>query len=683
MGFNNLNLKFKYRSENDKIYLDFYSKVMKEALRYDRAVGYFTSNSLRLIAKDLEEFVNKDGYIRIVANPHLSPEDVEAIERGYKAKEDLVIANLIKEVEIIEKNIEDNTLEVLSVLIHREILDIKIAFTKNNSLYHEKFGIFYDQYGERVAFSGSSNETIGGMKDNFEKIDVYFRKEDSFRIDDMENDFERLWDNNTSGLNVIELPDVLKEKIVKNRVNKKLEMGKKLVNIETREYQQEAIRSVKENNWNGILEMATGTGKTIISLLIANEFFKEQEKIFLIILVPFTHLVKQWEENCNELCFGSITKCYGEKKNWSNKLQTDVRDFNIGIIKKHVAISTYKSASAPEFNDLISKLRGKSFIIGDECHYFGIRSLKNHKFDGITAKLGLSATPDRWWDEEGTDYLRNFFGNTVYEYDMRTAIKNGALTEYKYNPIIVNLLNSEVEEYEKLTARLIRLLSSKQNIDQEEISKINRKRSLILSRASNKKQILFDMLEEHDKESISHTLIYCALGEVDIITNRISEMGIKVHRFDSKIDNSERSKVLAAFADGIIQILVAIKCLDEGVDVPSTRTAYFLASTSNPREFVQRRGRILRKYKGKNISTLYDFIVLPEGKSESVFRTIASKEIPRFAEFARYAINGYNARKIVGEKLKPYALEYLMDKLPWEVYKEFKKVKESGEYGYQ
>lgn len=677
MGFNDLSLKFKYRSEQDKIYLDFYSKVINESVKYDRAVGYFTSNSLKLIARSLEKFVDKNGYIRIVANPYLSREDVDAIKKGYKAKEDVLTANLIKEIEIIEKNIEDNTLDVLAVLIHKGILDIKIAFTKNNSLYHEKFGIFYDKYGEKIAFSGSANETIGGMRDNFEKVDVYFRKEDNFRIEDMENDFERLWDNNTSGLKVIELPDIIRERIVKNKLNRSLGMNKKLMNIEPRKYQKEAIRAVKENNWNGILEMATGTGKTITSLFIAKEFLKEQGKIFLIILVPFTHLVEQWEDNCNELGFSRITKCYGDKKKWGNKLQTDVRDFNIGIIEKHVVISTYKSASAVEFNYLISKIRGKSFIIGDECHYFGIKSLKGHQFYGITAKLGLSATPDRWWDEDGTAYLRNFFGDTVYEYDMKTAIKNGALTEYKYNPIVVNLINSELEEYEKLTARLIRLLSSKHNVDEDEVSQINRKRSLILSKASNKKEILFEMLNELDKETISHTLVYCAPGEVDIITSRISQIGIRVHRFDSKIDNSERKKVLSAFDEGVIQILVAIKCLDEGVDVPSTRTAYFLASTSNPREFIQRRGRILRKSKGKNIAILYDFIVLPEGRDENVFRTIASKEIPRFAEFASYAINEYNAREIVGSKLRPYALEYLMDKLPWEVYKELKELKEN------
>lgn len=683
MGFKNLSLKFKYRSESDKIYLDFYSKVIKEAVRYDRAVGYFTSNSLRIIAKGLEKFINNQGYIRIVANPYLSKEDIDAIEKGYKAKVDIVTANLIKEIEIIEKNIEDNTLDVLSALIHNGILDIKIAFTENNSLYHEKFGIFYDEQGEKIAFSGSSNETIGGMRDNFEKVDVYFRKEDIFRIEDMEKDFERLWDNNTRGLNVIEIPEILKQKLVRNRVNRSLGINRKLINIEPREYQREAIQAAQKNNWNGILEMATGTGKTITSLLIANEFFKEQGRIFLIILVPFTHLVEQWEENCNKLGFIKITKCYGDKKKWCNKLQIDIRDFNIGIIKKHVIISTYKSAASIEFNDLVSKIRGKSFIIGDECHYFGIRSLKEHKFDCITAKIGLSATPDRWWDDKGTEVLRSFFGNTIYEYDMRTAIKNGALTEYIYTPIVVNLLNSELAEYEKLTSRLIRLLITKNNMDEDEISRINRKRSLILSKASNKKEILFEMLNKLDKDSISHTLVYCAPGEVDIITRRISEMRIKVHRFDSKLDNLERKKVLKAFTAGAIQILVAIRCLDEGVDVPLTKTAYFLSSTSNPREFVQRRGRILRKFKGKNIANIYDFIILPEGRNINIFRSIASKEIPRFAEFANYSINKYNAREIVGEKLKPYELEYLMDRLPWEIYKEFKELKECESYGYK
>lgn len=670
MSFQNLNLKFKYRSDHDQIYLDFYSKCLEEAIQYDRAAGYFTNGSLSVIAKGLDSFIDKEGKIRLIANPYLTNEDIEAIRLGYKAKYDVITQSILREIEMCEETIREDSLNTLAWLIYKDKLDIKIAFTKNNSLYHEKFGIFYDATGKKIAFSGSANETLGGMRDNFEKIDVFWKENEFERIEDMILDFENLWNDNTNGLSVIEIPDIIKDTITGyKKEGRKMNPQRKA--IKPREYQQEAIEAVKQNNWQGILAMATGTGKTITSLLIANEFYRERGRIFLVIIVPFTHLVDQWVKNCEELGFSNFTSCYGSKKAWVNKLQTDVRDFNVGIIEKHVAITTYKSAASEEFNRLIGRLRGKSFLIADECHYFGVKSLRNNQLGNMEAKLGLSATPERWWDEAGSIYIDEFFGGQVYEYGLKQAIENGALTEYIYNPLIVDLTDEELERYERLTRRLIHLYSD-EKANKDEISDVNRQRALIISRAESKKDLLFSIFDSKSREEVSHTLVYCGPGEVEIITKNLANLGYRVHRFDSEVPLKERMKILEAFDMGSIQILVAIKCLDEGVDVPSTKVAYFLASTSNPREFVQRRGRILRKYPNKNLAMIYDFVVLPSQANDQMYKSIASKELPRFAEFSRYAINNFNAREIVGKVLKNYSLEYLMDKMPWDVYNEFK-----------
>lgn len=670
MSLKNLDLKFKYRSDNDQIYKDFYDICIQETKYYYRAAGYFTSGSLSTIARGLERFIQSDGKIRIIANPYLNEDDVNAISLGYKAKEDVILQSLFREIEVTIKTIENETLNILAWLVYKDILEFKIAFTKiSNCIYHEKFGIFIDEDGNKVAFSGSANETVGGIKNNFEKIDVFFNRVDNERIEDMINDFNNLWENNTTGLEVIDMPKVIKNKILEYKSDR-LNPIKKYNKIEPREYQIEAIKAFKENNWNGILEMATGTGKTITSLLISKDYLNDKGRLFLIILVPYIHLIDQWEKNCIEMDLFNILNCTGLKSTWIDKLNCKIRDFNIGISKVEVVLSTYRSACSKEFNASILRIRGRSFIIADECHYFGIKGLKNHKFDNIECKLGLSATPDRWWDAEGTKTLRDFFGNTVYEYDMKMAIENGALTEYKYIPIITDIDSEELKNYERITKKLIYNLEEK--ADKEKIEQLNRQRSLILSKATMKKELLYRILSNHEITNISHTLIYCAPGEVEDITNTICDMGIRVHRFDSKISANDRISVLKAFERGQIQILVAIKCLDEGVDIPSTKVAWFLASTSNPREFIQRRGRILRKYKGKNIAELYDFIVLPSKASEQTFKTIASKELPRFAEFSRHAINSFKCREEIKKILVQYNLEYLMDKLPWEVYKEIK-----------
>lgn len=452
--------------------------------------------------------------------------------------------------------------------------------------------------------------------------------------------------------------------------------------IKARGYQIDAVNSFKNNNWRGILEMATGTGKTITSLIIANEYKEECKRAFLIILVPFTHLVEQWEENCGLFGFNNILKCYGAKDSWKYKLQTKIRDFNIGISDVEVIISTYKTASSEEFNNSISNIRSNGFIIGDECHYFGIKGLRKNKFDNIHGRLGLSATPDRWWDEDGTEALRFYFGDTVYEYSMEEAINNGILTEYKYTPFVIDLTEEEVKKYEKLTKIMIGMLQDKKS-SSEDIEEINRKRSLIISKAEKKKELLYNIFSEKERESVSHTLVYCAPGEIDEITLELSNLDYRVHRFDSNVKLNDRAKILKSFSEGTIQILVAIKCLDEGVDVPSTKEAYFLASTSNPREFIQRRGRVLRKASGKNLAQIYDFIVLPSSISESLYKSIASKELPRFAEFSRYAIDRFKARETLMPYLKLYNIEYLMDKLPWEVYREMMELREELEYGFE
>ncbi|ELC8434700.1 DEAD/DEAH box helicase family protein [Clostridium perfringens] len=669
-GLADLDLKFKYRSNEDILYRDFYKKCLEVSTRYDRAVGYFTSTSLSLLGEGLERFINNNGKIRIVANPLLEEEDYKAILRGERAKESIIEKALLRQINICQDTIKNDSLGTLACLISEGKLEIKIAFSNDNILYHEKFGIFYDDFDNKVGFSGSANETFNALVNNFEKIDVYKNTNELYRINDMIADFEKLWLNKTKKLTVVNIPNAVLLKFLSFNNDK----AKKKKTVEVREYQKNAIKAFKDNQWNGIFEMATGTGKTISSLFVTREYKKEKKRMFLIILVPFTHLVDQWIENCKLFDYKRIIKCYGNKKSWINKLENNVRDFNIGISDLEVAITTYKSASSDEFNCIINRIRKNAFIIGDECHYFGVKSLQNNKFDNIEARLGLSATPDRWWDEDGTENLRSFFGNTVYEYDMNEAIKNGILTEYKYNPIICNLNKKEILEYEKFTRKIqkVSLKSKKRSEDIKRLEELNRKRSLILSKASQKIKRLEEMLNDEDIKNLKHTLVYCAPGDVDKVTKIISDIGIRIHRFDSKVNNRERTKILKKFDSGEIQVLVAIKCLDEGVDIPSTRRAYFLASTSNPREFVQRRGRILRKARGKNLAEIYDFIVIPEFAEYKTYINIIKKEMPRFSEFSKYAINEYSSRQIVNKYLEKVGMEHLMDKLPWDVYKELK-----------
>lgn len=669
MGLENLNLNFKYRSNESVLFMDFYNPCLSNSIKYDRAAGYFSSHSLQTLAQGFESFLTNDGKIRIVANPYLTDQDIEAIEKGHRAKKDIIEKALLKEIDITKSNLQQDTLNVLAWLIYNDQLEIKIAFTNNNSLYHEKFGVFYDENGPGVAFSGSSNETAGGLRDNFEKIDVYSRSTENLRIIDMVTDFENLWSNNTNGLTVISIPDSVKKELLCYKSD--FPVVKTSISPKARPYQKKAIDALINNNWHGIFEMATGTGKTITSLLAAKEYLKEHNRMFLVIFVPFTHLVDQWKKECQSFQFTDVTLCYGTKNTWLLKIEREIRDFKIGISDFHLIITTYKTAGTSDFLSLIESLPHNAVLIADECHYLGANAFKSIKLTNFQSKIGLSATPDRWWDEDGTKFIKDFFREVVFTYSLEQAINNNALTNYIYNPIVTDLTKDELEHYERITNKLA-FLYLQEEPDKELIERLNLERSLIIARAENKIIKLLDILSSKEINSISHTLVYCAPKQVNILTKKISELGIKVHRFDSNVKTQERESILKSFSEGKIQILVAIKCLDEGVDVPSTRIAYFLASTSNPREFVQRRGRILRNSPQKTIAEIHDFIILPIFTDEKLFKVIASKEIPRFAEFSSAAINKYEAHNKIGLYLDRYNLTYLMEMKPWDVYKTFR-----------
>lgn len=679
MALTDINFKLQYRSDSDKLYEDFYYPCLINSIKYDRAAGYFSSHSLKTLSQGLELFLFNEGKIRIIANPMLSTEDIEAIEKGHRAQIDIVERALLREVEISSLKLENETLNILAWLVYKEQVEIKIAYTKNNALYHEKFGVFSDKDGNEISFSGSANETLGGIVNNFEKIDVYSGEQDQRRIEIAKKDFELLWSDNTKGLNVIDIPKSVKENLLDNR--KSMPKRPQIIKgIQPRKYQREAIRMLKNNEWKGILEMATGTGKTITSLLAISEYKKTEDKLFLVIYVPFTHLIEQWKQECEKFNFNCITLCYGSKIKWLDKLEQEILNFNIGILDMHIVITTYKTASTDHFNKLINKINKNSALIADECHYIGSNSFRNMDFENFKVKIGLSATPDRWWDDTGTEFLKNIFDKVVYKYSLEEAIDAGKLTPYEYFPHVIKLTESETSDYNKLTSQIVRLYNIK-DIDEDRILQLNRRRALIIAKADGKIPQLLLLLKEKNIKHIHHTLVYCAEKQVNILTKELSNIGLRVHKFDSTVtSNKDRKKILDAFADGKIQVLVAIKCLDEGVDVPSTQTAYFLSSTSNPREFVQRRGRILRLYEGKTLSEIHDFIVFPDNVDADTFKMIAKKELPRFSEFSSAAINRSSAKNKIYPYLDPYNLNYLMDKKPWDIYREMKEAERNGAF---
>lgn len=700
MSFLDLNISLQYRtsSETGDILKDFYIPVLSRSVLYRRAVGYFTSKSLVLAAQGLASLIERGGKMDLIASPFLEKDDMEAILKGYETREKIIEKALIRTLEKPLGPLEEERLNYLAWLISNSQLDIKIAFFKKNSklgLYHEKMGIMEDIEGNVIAFSGSSNETEGGLLNNYESIDVFcsWKKEDIERVQTKVRDFNLLWNNLNQSLDVVPFPTAVKERLLNFKKNsyKPKDPGISILNdksenyyiqeslpypkiphyINLREYQKEAIKSWFENKCQGLLEMATGTGKTITALSAVSKLYEITKRLGVIIVCPYTHLVDQWTEELKEFNMDPIVAYSGKK--WEEFLRNEISAFNANVINHFCLVTTNDTFGIERMQNIIKRLKGEVVFIADEAHHLGARHRRSKLLTNIPFRLALSATPNRWYDDEGTEKLLQYFGGkVVFEFGLEKAIGK-YLTEYFYYPHTVYLEPDESEEYYEITRKLSRFNIDKDSKNDEQskvIESLLIKRARILSGARNKLTKLKELMKEQTDSNFN--IVYCGDSEVDgekqiakVIQILGNELNMRVHSFTSMEDNKKRKELLRRFSEGELQALVAIKCLDEGVDVPATQNAYILASSTNPREFIQRRGRVLRKFKNKKYSYVHDFIVLPRNIREieylepslfNIERKLLKRELTRFTEFASLAINGPQAHENLLELKKAYNL---------------------------
>jgi superfamily II DNA or RNA helicase len=447
--------------------------------------------------------------------------------------------------------------------------------------------------------------------------------------------------------------------------------------VELHEYQKEALRSWMESEHCGFFEMATGTGKTITALATVVEKFQKVGRGILVVLVPYLHLLEQWAIECRRFGFKPIL-CGSTEPSWHVRVKEAIREFNTNFVSYVCLIAVHKTATSTKFRDALTNMdTSYMFLVGDEAHGLGAAHSRTALINA-EMRLGLSATPRRWFDVEGTKVLQDYFGKTCFEYPLSLAIESRFLTPYNYHPHIVHLTENERDEDELLSQKIASLLAltKTKNVPQgtqDKLEKLLIQRARIIGTAENKLPLLLNImarLKEMQKEKLRDILVYCAPGTHKSVLKSLASLDLRCHEFVTDVSNNERRDLLQQFAEGYIQVLVSIRCLDEGVDVPSTRTAFILASSQNPREFIQRRGRILRTALGKNRAEIHDFLVLPDVSTyigESFNRSILIREMPRFAEFSSCAQNEFAAREKVLPILETLGMRHLIDLKPWEV----------------
>ncbi len=664
---------------------DFFIPALANASRYDRGVGFFSSGWLRIAAKGMVEFAANSGQARWVTSPILSEADWEALRIGDKARTNPDLRDvLVQNVKDLEQSLETNTLSALAWMIADGILTFKLAVPSNKldgGDFHDKFGVFTDTNSDQVSFNGSYNESIKGTR-NYESIKIFQSWEPVFSnlVEADIQRFERLWQNHDPNVRVFELPEAAREQILKLRKDerpypepewfKQRRLRQSTLNhkpakpiipshVTLRDYQEKAIDAWFNHDCCGLLEMATGTGKTITSLAASTRLYEREKRLAVIIAVPYQHLVDQWQEEASAFGYKPIL-AYQNKSSWLENLNHEIIEYN-GRYRNFISvITTHSTFISPDFQASMARLQSPSLLLADEVHHLGAERSRQNYPPHIPYRLALSATPNRWFDDLGTAVLRTYFGETVFTFPLEQAI-GVSLTPYYYYPHLVPLTDDEMAEYEMLSVKIARLINNEDDEKQEALKMLLIRRANLLNTAANKLQVLSELI---DKEAhIEHTLFYCAPGQIDEVLQLVGwEKGILVDRFTAEESSPERQRLLSNFANGILQALAAMKCLDEGVDVPSTRTAYFLASSSNPREFVQRRGRILRKAPGKVHSIIHDLIAVPPvalDKDSPAFhaeRSIIRRELYRFKEFANPALNKHQALDVIWDVAAHYGL---------------------------
>ena len=713
---NDISIKKEYRSQIDNVVVDFYLPLLKEAVVYKRAVGFFSSTALVHISKGICGLVENGGKIQLIVSPNLSDEDIQAMRLGYSEREKVlkhVLFDSLNDTVDIEGM---DRLNLLANLIADDILDIKVALTNSKGsygMYHEKLGIISDKYDNKVAFSGSANESATAMMINYEAIDVFCSWKDDNDIDRVkgkESAFNSLWNNTEPNVTTIDFPE-LKDEIIKRYKQSSPDFDldsdyksknsiitntdKNIVQIPSYiklyDYQEEAIREWENNNYRGIFDMATGTGKTLTGLSAVTRLYETLNgKLTVVIVCPFQHLVEQWVEDIIEFNMNPIIGySSSSQKDWKKRLDTAIRGQKLNVSRYDFIcfICTNATYSCDFVQQQINKVKTNALLLVDEAHNFGSLRLRKLLPDSFNFRLALSATLERHRDEEGTEALKAYFGEKCIIYSLDRAIEEKKLTPYKYYPVIVYLNEDELEIYESLTRELSRcLVMDKQgNMTlNERGKKIALKRARLVAGAKSKIDELKNLIYNYRNDK--HLLVYCGatklledtedttevdsdeLRQIDVVTNMLyTEYGMKVSQFTSKEDINERAILKNEFALGDrLQALIAIKCLDEGVNIPAIKVAFILASTTNPKEYIQRRGRLLRKYEGKEFAEIYDFITLPRPlenvtslTSDEMNKdmTLVKNEITRAEEFARISMNFMYADSVISRIKNIYKID--------------------------
>ena len=741
----------RYKSRTEWEPVGFFSDCLCNATRFDLMLGFFSSSAISILANGFATFLYNGGKMRLIINDILTENDKNAIAKGVNPNTDLPYFDL-SDIENIYETLSERDkhfFDCISWLIRNNRIEIKIISPKNGlGISHTKSGVFYDGINI-VGFDGSCNFSKTALIDNIESLTVscdWDGKVEIAKINAIQKELEEIVQEKDDTVSYISveniktqltniagnksLTDLLESEynilqkqsqyITSTSIHKALEKAKDRLeaiiekvkntnNCEStstpstpcfpypsgpREYQIAAFENWKSNKQKGLFAMATGTGKTITSLNCLLEIYKKSGCYKALILVPTITLVEQWEKECAKFNFTNVIKVCSKYSGWQTSL-ANIRMLELSNPdnkQSYIIISTYASFIRPDnFIELNQLPKKRLLLVADEAHNMGggriVKRLNDIKY---LRRIGLSATPERQFDEDGNIRLMDFFGcdnSYTFEYSMEEAIRKGALCKYYYYPHLVKLTDDEMAEYVELSYRIAKIINREDDDSKEILKRLLLKRKQIIHKARNKKDIFQNILKEHlDKTgTLKYTLVYVPEGNkpddytadifdsydtikddedtvhlINEYTSIVRDLNphIVVRQFTS--ESSDRDAMLKDFANGSIDVLTSMKCLDEGVDVPRSELAIFCASTGNPRQFIQRRGRVLRTHKEKRFAVIHDLVVIPDNNfdpsCQEIEKNLVSNEIRRVRDFAILSENCNDTLNVLDNILEQYQI---------------------------
>lgn len=674
-GLASLPLKTDYRKGRDDIARDFYLPCMSAAGRYDRAVGFFNSAIYIIAWPSLKDFVVRKGKMRLICSPVLPPRDIDAMEAGYSERFEQDNGEKLRDDigYMLATPYLYKPTAVLATLIALEVVDVRIAFMKktprHDHLFHDKLGLFRDGFGNTVAFKGSMNETWAGLSadGNLESVDVFLSWEHSReanRVKEHEAYFDALWENQCQheGVTVRKFPEIARSELVSaadakrwpdlvDEICREIEAAERFEAGQTgggktlRPHQSGAIQRWEEQGRRGILEHATGSGKTFTAICAMRDALSRRE--VPLIVVPSELLLDQWHRELTENLPDvkpQILRCGAGHTKW--------RDDGLigpwtraGSDTPRIVLSTMQTAAMIEFRSAIRQ-GSHVFLVADEVHRVGSPNHLHLLALDTGPRMGLSATPRRAGDPDGTTRILDYFNGVVPPpFTLQDAIESGALTPYFYYVHTVTLTNTEQTQWDEITKRIRRISAinaSAKEPDPDQIKKLLIERARLLKQAQGKASVAAAIMATNYRRG-ERWIVYCDdLAQLAAVRAQLARHGLESTEYHSAMTGDKEQTIRLFEVNG--GIVVSIRCLDEGVDIPSVTHALILASSKNPREYIQRRGRVLRRADGKSMAHIHDVLVLPSAvetpdEGEDPRLNILGGEITRSLEFGRSALN--------------------------------------------